>query len=137
MNDSRTIEDNRAEPGDHEELAQLRALAQTHGWQGERDSLSLTDYLQRQLQASNIAVTCTLAPSEKAAPAWACYDCGFSGSNFRTLVQEQGSFEAECPSCGSRHTDETAVVLRELVATLEGLREEQQCASAHVPAATY
>lgn len=108
----------------------LEDLAQDHGWRGEQDKRSLPDFLAQELRASVVAATCQSAPTTAGAPLWGCYECGFSGPRFKTLVQGAGAFEAQCPSCGSTHVDEAAMVLRELVATVEGLRERQGGAEA-------
>ena len=104
---------------------QIAAAATDHGWQAEQDTLGLAEYVGQALAESRDAA-CRLAAPDPAGAPWGCYDCGFSGHHFRTFVKRESEFEVECPSCGSHHTDEAKAVLRELVATVEELREQRQ-----------
>lgn len=103
---------------------QIAAAATNHGWQADQDALGLAEYIGQALAESADVARHLAAPCPTGAP-WGCYDCGFSGHGFRTFVKREAEFEVECPSCGSRRTDEAKAVLRELVATVEGLRERQ------------
>ena len=100
----------------------LAAVASARGWQGADDRLSLADYLCEALPASGVVEM------------RGCYDCGFSGARFRTLVQGEGELASECPSCSSHRTDDASTVLRELVATVEDMREKLHATGA--PAAS-
>ena len=108
---------------------QIAAAATNHGWQADQDALGLAEYVGQALSESRDAARHLAAPEPTGAP-WGCYDCGFSGHGFRTFVRRESEFDVECPSCGSHRTDEAKAVLRELVATVEGLREQRQTAQA-------